>query len=270
MKKMFLLISVLILSVLVASCGSPAAPAPAANQPEAQQPAARAEGELQMFTEELPPITFSQNDKAAGLAVEVVQEIMKRNGKDIPIQVVPWARGYKAAQEEPLTGLFTMTRSEQREKLFKWVGPLTQEVTSFYALKDSTITISSLEDAKKLEAIGDVVEYSSLQYLQEQGFKNLDTSADPNALIRKLMAGRIPVMVNTNTSLGSALKDNGAKPEDVKLLYTFITTQSYLAFSLDTPDELVQQWQKTLDEMKADGTFAEIYGKWLPGDEPPQ
>jgi polar amino acid transport system substrate-binding protein len=268
MKKIFLLMSVLILSALMMSCGGTSAPAQAA--PPTAQAAGRPAGELQFFTEELPPITFSQDGKAAGLAVEVVREIMKRNGKDIPIQVVPWARGYKSAQEETLTGLFTMTRSEQREKLFKWVGPLTQEETSFYVLKDSKIAINSLEDAKKVDLIGDVTEYSSAQYLTEQGFTNLDISADPNALIRKLMAGRIPVMVNTNTSVGILLKDNGAKPEDIKALYTFITTQSYLAFSLDTPDELVQQWQKTLDEMKADGSFAQIYGKWLPGDVPPQ
>lgn len=268
MKKIFLLMPVLILLALVTSCAGPSAPAQA--NPAPVQAAGRADGELQLFTEELPPITFSQDGKATGLAVEVVQGIIKRSGKDIPIQVVPWARGYKAAQEEPLTGLFTMTRSEQREKLFKWVGPLTQEETSFYVLKDSAITINNLEDAKKVDLIGDVTEYSSSQFLTEQGFTNLDISADPNALIRKLMAGRIPVMVNTNTSLGALLKDNNANLEDVKVLYTFITTQSYLAFSLDTPDELVQQWQKTLDEMKADGTFAQIYGKWLPGEVPPQ
>jgi polar amino acid transport system substrate-binding protein len=265
MKKILVLGLTLLLAALLVSCAA-STPAPTSAPVQAH----RAAGELQLFTEELPPITFSQGGKATGLAVEVVQEIMRRKGVNTPIEVVPWARGYKAVQEEPLTGLFTMTRSPQREKLFKWVGPVTQENTGFYALKASNLTINSLDDAKKIDLIGDVTEYSSAQYLKEQGFTNLDISADPNVLIKKLLAGRIPVMVNTNTSLGIAMKDNDAKLEDVKLLYTFITTESYLAFSLDTPDELVKAWQASLDEMKADGTFAKIYGKWLPGEVPPQ
>jgi polar amino acid transport system substrate-binding protein len=104
----------------------------------------------------------------------------------------------------------------------------------------------------------------------DEGFTNLDVSNDANSMIRKLQANRISLMVNENMTLAEQLKPSGAKVEDLKLVYTFMVSQTYLAFSQDTPDELIQQWQATLDEMKADGTFAKIYEKWLPGETPPQ
>ena len=44
---------------------------------------------LELYTEEYPPITFSQNGGAAGLGVEVVEEILRRTGRHAPIQVAP-------------------------------------------------------------------------------------------------------------------------------------------------------------------------------------
>ncbi len=43
----------------------------------------------------------------------------------------------------------------------------------------------------------------------------------------------------------------------------------YIAFSKGTPSELVARWQKALDDMKADGSFRRIYGKWLSAEAPP-
>jgi polar amino acid transport system substrate-binding protein len=269
MKKTLLVIFTLLLSILLAACGGSSAPAPTAAPTTAPADTSNT-GELQVFTEEFPPITFSKDGKASGLASEVAEEIMKRSGVNATIQVVPWARGYKALEQGPTTALFTTMRTEEREKLFKWVGPLVEQNTNFYALKDSKITIASLDDAKKIDSIGVITDYYSQQFLAGKGFTNLDASADANALVRKLLAGRISLMVSDSITLGEVLKANGAKPEDVKAVYTFITTQSYIAFSLDTPDDMVQQWQKALDAMKADGTFAKIYGKWLPGEVPPQ
>ena len=51
---------------------------------------------LQLLTEELPPLNFTEGDEIRGLSVDLVREIQRRLGKDYPIQVVPWARGYHA------------------------------------------------------------------------------------------------------------------------------------------------------------------------------
>jgi ABC-type amino acid transport substrate-binding protein len=42
-----------------------------------------------------------------------------------------------------------------------------------------------------------------------------------------------------------------------------LSMDGYIAFSLNTPATLVQQWQSSLNAMKADGTFEVIRKKWF-------
>lgn len=225
--------------------------------------------QLQIFTEEYPPITFTKDNKPTGLATEVVEEILRRLNMNTPINIVPWARGYSMALEGPGVVLFAAMRTAQREKLFKWVGSLHTVKTSFYARKGSGINISGLEEAKKLDLIGVPREYYSEQYLKKEGFTNLESVVSPEQMIKMMFGGRVSVMVADNILLPSLVQGANATLFDVELLYTFMTSQSYIIFSLDIPDDTVHRWQNTLNEMKKDGAFAAIYGKWLPGEKPP-
>ena len=37
----------------------------------------------------------------------------------------------------------------------------------------------------------------------------------------------------------------------------------YIAFSKSTPDSIIEQWQRNLDEIKSDGTYAQIFSQWI-------
>jgi len=225
--------------------------------------------ELTVLTEEYPPITFTRDGKVTGLGSEVVEEIQRRIKDDTPIQVVPWARGYNMALKTPNVALFATMRTAERETLFKWVGPLTTVKTSFYARRGSNIHVANLEEAKRLEKIFVPYEYYSHQFLKDRGFENLATTTSPEIMARMLIDKRSPVMTSDNLTLQAILAPTGAKPQDVELIYTFMTSQNYVAFSTATPDDTVRLWQNTLDQMKRDGSFARIYKKWLPGETPP-
>jgi len=54
---------------------------------------------------------------------------------------------------------------------------------------------------------------------------------------------------------------------DVKSVFNLSTNMSYITFSKGTSPELVARWQKALDDMKTDGTFRQIYAKWLPTEK---
>lgn len=45
----------------------------------------------------------------------------------------------------------------------------------------------------------------------------------------------------------------------------FVT--NYIAFSLDTPDEVVQEWQKAFDELKKEGEWMKIVDRYFPPDQ---
>src|SRR5881397_3481136 len=101
-------------------------------------------GELQLLTEEYPPLSFTRDGKVSGLSVEIVEEIQRRVGSRVPIQVLPWARAYRMAQEQPDVALFGTTRTAERDKLFQWVGPIVAGRTSLYTKRGTGLRLNSL------------------------------------------------------------------------------------------------------------------------------
>lgn len=224
---------------------------------------------LHLYTEEYPPINFSQNGQPAGLATEVVREIMRRTGQDAPISVVPWARGYQQALTRANTGLFVTMRTPEREPLFKWVGPLTRNVISFYSLTSSYLNLSQLEQARQFDEIAVARGWHSHQRLQAEGFTNLVPVNGPAQMVSMLKRGRVKLIVLDNLSLNTLLTQGEIRADEVQRQFILTHSDSYIAFSKGTDDALIQRWQTELDGMKADGSFTAIYHRWLPGEPLP-
>ncbi|MET3139993.1 ABC-type amino acid transport substrate-binding protein, partial [Undibacterium sp. GrIS 1.2] len=102
--------------------------------------------ELTIYTENWPPISFKNGDKVDGMAVEVVDALQKKMGTNSAIQLVPWARGYKAVLEDPNVLLFTVGRSAEREKLMTLLGPVAVSKTVLYTRKGNAKRLLSLGD----------------------------------------------------------------------------------------------------------------------------
>ena len=222
-------------------------------------------GILQLLTEDYPPLTFKQDGEVTGLVTDIVKEICSRNNVPANILLAPWSSAYATALVNPNVLLFSAERTEQREDLFNWVGPLGQNTTIFYARKGAGITVKNLDDAKKIKAIGTITKWFSEQYLQGQGFSNLESSPLPSATITKLMEGKVDLAVFTDITIPEIAKNAGYSMNDIEPVYAIMKSYFYIAISLGTPTETVDRWQKTLDAMKGNGTFKRIYQAYIPG-----
>jgi polar amino acid transport system substrate-binding protein len=224
--------------------------------------------DLQLLTEENPPLNFSENGQPKGLSVDVVQEIQRRVGNTNTIEIQPWARAYRTASTQANVAIFIMARTPAREDLFQWVGPVSASIASLYGKRGSGLRISSLDDAKAVDRILVVRDFYTHQLLQKLGFNNLELVPKPETMVKMAVNGRAPLMFAANITLPDLLEKAGAKRGDVELLYTITSLQTYIGFSLGTPKEIVTSWQAALDSMKRDGTYASLYAKWLPGETP--
>ncbi len=227
-------------------------------------------GDLTILSEEWPPVSFSENNRPDGLGVEVVRDILRRVQTRDNIGIVPWARGWRMATEFPDVVLFTMTRTPEREKLFTLIGPVAAGTTAFYAKKGRNIAIRNLDDARQVRRIGVYRTSVEEQILDEQGFRNLDETAMPLHCAKKLMVDRIDLWCNANLTAGKILEEAGYSIADVENVYTLQENLLYIAFSKGTSAAVIEKWEKALKDCKADGTFARIYQKWLPGEKPPE
>jgi polar amino acid transport system substrate-binding protein len=224
---------------------------------------------LQILTEEWEPISYTENGRATGLAVEVVQEILTRLQMPDKIHIVPWARGWRTLLDNPNVVLFTMTRTADREKLFTMIGPVAIGTTNFYARKGSGIIINRLDDARQVKRIGVYRSAVEEQLLQKENFTNLEATSMPLQSARKLMAGRIDLWCNANLTAGRILEDAGYTISDVENVFTLRENHLYIALSPGTSEKIINQWLQALQAIKRDGTFADIYARWLPGAEIP-
>jgi polar amino acid transport system substrate-binding protein len=210
---------------------------------------------MKIFTENSPPANYLEKGRLKGLSVEIVREILRRLKMPDNIQTVPWARGYTLALTQPNVALFSTTRLPQREKLFKWVGPLYSQTWGFYARKDSSIKISSMDQARAVARIGTYYKDAKEQYLLAKGFRNLVSTNNNLGNIRHLMDGSIDLWVSSDFNMPYLAQQAGINADRLKLVFPFKRVQNYIAFSNQSSDSLVTLWQQTLDELKHDGTY---------------
>lgn len=219
---------------------------------------------LQLYTEQYPPLTYRNTSGViTGFGTDLVLEVMKRDQTYYPINLTLWGHAYEVALHNPNVCLFTMDRTELRENLFQWVGPIGNNVTYFYVRTGSGISINSLNDARNLGKVGTVSSWFSDQRLRELGFTNLESGSDPAVMAEKLLNNEIDAFVCTNVTFPSILRELGYQPDHVQPTLALMSSDYYIAFSKSTPESTVTHWQQTFDAMKQDGTYDAIYGKWF-------
>ena len=190
------------------------------------------------------------------------REILKRTGHPDNIEVMPWADGYRRAQEEDNIILFSTTRSPMRENLFKWVGPLVPNNLVFFARKNSGIAIDRLEEAKKMKAIGVYKDDFGELLLKEKGFNNLNAVLENRQNLPKLLNGEIDLWI-ANELTGKHMISQARAGNKIEKIYEVQKNYMYLAFSKSTSDEVIEEWQRGLDELKSDGTYTQIFSQWI-------
>src|SRR4030042_5880016 len=71
---------------------------------------------LRILTENYPPYNFAdKNGNVAGQSTEIIQAIMEKVGAQSSIEIVPLAQGLSETQSGPLTAMYSINRTEQRE-----------------------------------------------------------------------------------------------------------------------------------------------------------
>jgi ABC-type amino acid transport substrate-binding protein len=205
-----------------------------------------------------------KDGKPVGFAIEILHEIMDRLERTDNIEFNDWKTVYDRVLTEPDTVLIPPSRTPERENLFKWVGPLIPEKLVLFARKDSRLTVNSLEDAMKVGGIATVTGYASEKLLKEEGFTNLVSDRSPMQGPDALKFGRADLWLNSNVTMEQTALAANVDPDLFKPLLVVKEIPSYLAFSRSVPDEVVNQWQAKLDDMKQDGTWERIVSRWIP------
>ncbi len=216
---------------------------------------------LEILTENLAPYNYLDRGRLKGVCAEVVLELIRRTDTSIDsgIRVLPWSRAYAIAQENRPVALFCTARSPQRESLFQWVGPIFHSRVALFKRKGNPASVTSLEDAKRY-TIGVLQNYQAHLFLQEQKFPHIYViPGTPEQMISLLDTGRVDLWAQTWATAMFYAKRTLSPDFQLEEVYpSLFESDIYVAFSLATPQETVQQWNRALNGMRQDGTYDTI------------
>ncbi|MFT5662389.1 MAG: polar amino acid transport system substrate-binding protein [Sulfurimonas sp.] len=225
---------------------------------------------VKMYTEHYPPYNMkSKEGKLIGSSIEVLDAVLKQMNSSQSIKDVKlrsWAKSYAVAQKINNAMVFSTTRTESREALFKWVGPIATATVGVVAPKSKKIVINKVSDFNKykvgavLKDIGEIllldagVDKKYIQYVKGEDAINIS--------FNKMKKNRIDMFAyNLNVAFANA-KMEGFDIDKYEIVYTLKVGYQYFAFNKNTDDKIIKKWQNALDAIKKDGSYEKIHSKY--------
>lgn len=214
---------------------------------------------ITLYTEHMPPYSYWSGDEVDGINVELMRQLCQRQQLDCTIMLLPWRRAFESAQNQQMSGVFSTARSEQREALFRWVGPIASDWGYVFRLKGRIeVNPTNLEQAKNFKlavARGDVYE----SYFRQHGFaygRNMVDFATKSEPLPLFMAKRVDLLVGSKRSLRSWLRDNNLPDDSAEPLFMLQDVgDNYLALNPNFPADLALKMQQELDQMRQQGVI---------------
>lgn len=218
---------------------------------------------LKVVTTEYPPFHFTSNGKISGIATEIVEAVVANSGYKSEIKSYPWPRTYKMGLKESNVLIYSIVRTPEREKLFKWIGPIAPYNVYFWKLKSRTdIRFKSIIEAQHY-IVGGVIDDNKSDQLQKLGFvvgKNLELVTSDEFNLNKLFAKRIDIMTFDDLSFRHKVEAAGmdfSKLEKIMKLEGS-SHELQLAANIETPDEIVEKLRASLVAFKKTDKYMKI------------
>lgn len=217
---------------------------------------------LLVVTENLPPYQMlGQDGQVAGIATQKVRRLLASLALDAEIEMMPWARAYFMAQNQPNTLIYSIVRTPFREDHFQWIGVLLSTKTHFIALRQrQDIHLGKLEDLARYRIAvkrDDVI----TEWLEQRGIRdNLQPVKSTQDTLAMLLLGRADLIPGSRIHIEYLCQLEGCSMDQLAFLYEIqeVNNDFYLAASLNTPAALVAALRQSLADLNADEARADI------------
>jgi len=210
---------------------------------------------LVLATEEYPPYNMSDTrGHVVGLSTDIVKALLDAAGYEYDITIYPWARAIGMARTQVNTCVYSMSRTPEREALYKWIGPLVSNEWALFAPAKASRP-ASLDETANMR-IGSYQGDAIVSYLQTRGHI-VDAAPNDDVNPKKLLAGRIDYWATGRLIGQYRLAQQGIS--GIEPVLVFNRTEMYLACQKQLPDEQVKLLNNTLAGLEKRGVIRKIY-----------
>lgn len=223
---------------------------------------------LSIYTEQFPPYNYLHDNKIVGINLDIIKRACDIADVDCTFKLYPWLRAYKAALHYENSGVMSTSRSEEREQLFQWIGPLVYSKNYFYKLASrDDIQVDTAEDLLKYTVsaqIGDIYQ----DVLLDLGFendKNLLQVSSKYRGVKLFYEGKLDLLIATDKTIEHKLGKYGYDSSELVPVFPLTFPKSkgnYLALNKSVPKSVVEKLQKAVDQLRETGEFETISNQY--------
>ncbi len=237
------------------------------------------ESNLRAVTLQYPPYEYLKEGEAKGLAVEVLQEAVKRtNEKGVDIHFFPWKRSVREIEFGEAQVLFNAGKNEARQKWGRYSKHvlILQKYYLFQRADDpfeSNPELDNLSDRRIAIRRGYLYGTGALKRaIVAQEFQEIYETDSSSSSIKLLLSDRVNMFVGDLLPVMHYIKENGLQ-DKIKLVRNMdndenlvvLTWPTYFLFSKrNISEEYVRHFDRVFQDMINDGTYDAIVNRYLP------
>jgi methyl-accepting chemotaxis protein len=214
----------------------------------------------------IPPHQYVETDRITGVFTEIVELMCAETGEEAAIEFMPWEQVLALASKTPGIYVMTILRTAQREKSFRWIGPVVPDQHYIFRIKErSDIVVNSAADLRRYR-VGCVENNFSHKYFIDSGVpaENILTSKIHGMTIQNLLLGKVELIPLGSLQAVYQLKAMN-RPLDLltkTIPITGFSTDSYMATSLLTPDRDFHAYERAFEKVRNTVAYKEILRKY--------
>ena len=205
-------------------------------------------------------------EKNGGYLIEITRVAFERVGYKVEIEFLPWARALSSVMNGNAEALLGVYYNEARAEKMLYTDSIGTSDLVFFKLKGADITFTTL-DALKTQRIGTIQGAYYTPEFDQATFLKKDPVSDYRLNIKKLLAGRVSLIVEKRAVVLNALTTEFPESRDkVEALEPPLTTaRFYNAFARNFPhvEQKVADFNRGLKLIAADGTLKAIMDRHL-------
>jgi polar amino acid transport system substrate-binding protein len=222
-----------------------------------------ASAQVKVVSSEEPPTNYTYHGQFTGITTDIVKAILKRLNLQINIEVKPAARSLINAKNEPNVIIFTLGKTPQRiAHGFHFIGPVITRKHSLWGISSRSFNITSIEDIKKNNlTIGTVRGDWRANFFRDQGIKTQEVKLNSQNL-KKLLASRVDLWVSSGLETPAITKALGVNLSQIKMVYVFKESPSYIVLSKNTEQTTINAWRKAYSALQETDFFINNAKKW--------
>ena len=216
---------------------------------------------LNYYTEQAPPFNY-RNDKGDidGFSVRLLELVMQELGAPPPhIQLLPWDQAYYLLTQKPTAVLFSVSRTPNRDKQFKWACPISRSRIILLAKSNKQGAVAQLSQLGS-KRIGTIKADVGEQLLLNRGIseQQMVTTQGLHQLIHMLVAERMPYIAVHEISARHELEKLGLDQHGYTPALILATLDDCYAFNRAISDEAVQRFEQALRQLQQRPEFGQL------------